>query len=204
MYMDYTRLWKLLIEKDMTKTELAELTGMSSRVLAKLSKNETVTTDTIARICAALDCDVSDVMECVSEKTLSVYGHYKKHGMRESYSDFMDVVRFCVGEARYVVYVTKKAATKATHIHCRGNSVVWEQLYPVTIHSPASIVEHLINPTGQKGETVIVLIKGKPGIITGLDEGMFVSSRGEMKNDSQIYVMSEAAFKLFAPKKDGV
>ena len=78
MYIDYSNLWKLLIDKDMSKTDLIALTGISSRVLAKLSKNETVTTDTIARICTALDCNVSDIMECVSESSLSVYAAYKK------------------------------------------------------------------------------------------------------------------------------
>ena len=80
MYIDYSKLWKLLIDKGMSKTDLLELTGISSRVLAKLSKNETVTTDTIARICTALRCDVGDIMECVSEERLSIYGHYKKYG----------------------------------------------------------------------------------------------------------------------------
>ena len=54
MYIAYSKLWKLLIDKGISKTDLMELTGMSSRVLAKLSKNETVTTDTVARICSAL------------------------------------------------------------------------------------------------------------------------------------------------------
>ena len=49
-----------------------EITGISSRVLAKLSRNETVTTDTIARICNALKCDVGDVMECVDNEKLSL------------------------------------------------------------------------------------------------------------------------------------
>ena len=63
MYMDYSKLWKLLVDKSMSKTDLMEITGISSRVLAKLSKNETVTTDTIARICFALNCDVGDILK---------------------------------------------------------------------------------------------------------------------------------------------
>ena len=78
MYIDYSKLWKLLIDKNMSKTDLIDITGISSRVLAKLSKNETITTDTIARICSALHCDVSDIMECVSEDRLSAYAAYKK------------------------------------------------------------------------------------------------------------------------------
>ena len=71
MYICYSRLWKLLAEKGLTKSDLMEITGLSSRVIAKLSKNETVTTDTIAKICTALSCDVADIMECSSENTLS-------------------------------------------------------------------------------------------------------------------------------------
>ena len=71
MYISYSNLWKTLVDKKISKTELMELTGMSSRTLAKLSKNETVTTETIASICTALSCNVSDVMECVSENELS-------------------------------------------------------------------------------------------------------------------------------------
>jgi hypothetical protein len=52
-------------------------------------------------------------------------------------------------------------------------------------------------PTREKGEIVIVLIKGKPGCICGLDENGFVSSRNTLKNETDIYVMSAAAFKTF-------
>ena len=55
----------------------------------------------------------------------------------------------------------------------------------------------LIKPLRAKEETVIVVIKGKPGIILGLDENGFVSARGTCKKPTDVYVMSEAAFKLF-------
>ena len=54
MYMDYAPLWKQLIDRNLTKTDLCEMTGINTRVIAKMAKNETVTTDTIARICGAL------------------------------------------------------------------------------------------------------------------------------------------------------
>ena len=56
----------------------------------------------------------------------------------------------------------------------------------------------LIKPKRDRDEIVIVLIKGKPGVITGLDEGHFVSAHGEVRSEDDIYVMSEAAFKVFA------
>ena len=58
----------------------------------------------------------------------------------------------------------------------------------------------LIKPPRSAEETAIVLIKGKPAVIEGLDENGFVSSRGIPKKKTDVYVMSEAAFKIFEPK----
>lgn len=65
MAVSYKKLWKLLIDKDMKKKDLRAATGMSSASMAKLAKNENVTTDVLVRICNALDCDLSDIMELV-------------------------------------------------------------------------------------------------------------------------------------------
>ena len=59
----YNKLWKLLIDKGLTKTQFRELVGISTATLAKLSKNETVTTDTLDNICKKLQCDISDISE---------------------------------------------------------------------------------------------------------------------------------------------
>lgn len=59
----YKKLWKLLIDKDMKKKDLREATGISTASMAKLSKNENLTTDVLLRICYALKCDISDIME---------------------------------------------------------------------------------------------------------------------------------------------
>lgn len=200
MYMDYSKLWKLLIDKGMSKTDLLALTGISSRVLAKLSKNETVTTDTLARICAALECNVGDIMDCVSERELSVYAAYKKLGVVTEQGEQVQTVRFSVGERRFVVFVSNRSATKATHIVCdEDGAVYWKQLYAVGISCVPEQVA-LIKPPRTSDETVIVLIKGKPGIIRGLDENGFVSARGTCQKPTDVYVMSEAAFKLFEIK----
>jgi DNA-binding Xre family transcriptional regulator len=98
--MDYSKLWKLLIDKGMSKTDLLSLTGISSRVLAKLSKNETVTTDTLARICAALECNVGDIMGCVSERELSLVAAYRKLGVCVEQNERVQTVRFAVGERK--------------------------------------------------------------------------------------------------------
>lgn len=65
MKMSYNRLWKLLIDKEMKKSDLRKVAGVSSSSLAKLGKGENVTTDVILKICSALDCNVEDIMEIV-------------------------------------------------------------------------------------------------------------------------------------------
>ena len=63
MKVSYKKLWKLLIDKDMNKTDLRIATGISTSTIAKLSKGEDVTVSILTRICAALGCDVGDIME---------------------------------------------------------------------------------------------------------------------------------------------
>ena len=63
MTVSYNRLWKLLIDKGMTKTEMRKRAGISTNVLAKLGKNETVSMETLARIASAMDCDLEDIVE---------------------------------------------------------------------------------------------------------------------------------------------
>jgi DNA-binding Xre family transcriptional regulator len=59
----YKKLWKLLIDKDMKKQDLRAAAKISSSSVAKLSKGENVNTDILVKICKALECDVSDIME---------------------------------------------------------------------------------------------------------------------------------------------
>lgn len=68
MQISYKKLWKLLIDRDMLKKDLAAMADISSTSIAKLSKNENVNTEILRKICTALDCDISDVMEMVDEK----------------------------------------------------------------------------------------------------------------------------------------
>lgn len=65
----YNRLWKLLIDKGMKKTDLQTAAGISSVSVAKLGRNENVNTDTLNKICDALQCDFGDIMERVSTGT---------------------------------------------------------------------------------------------------------------------------------------
>lgn len=64
----YKKLWKLLIDKDLKKKDLQKMSGISSSSIAKLGRNENVNTEIINKICNALDCDTSDIMEMESEE----------------------------------------------------------------------------------------------------------------------------------------
>ena len=61
----YNKLFKLLIDKRMKKTELRKMTGISPNTLTKLSNNEFVSMDVLVKICRALNCDIGDIVEVV-------------------------------------------------------------------------------------------------------------------------------------------
>ena len=67
MDVNYNKLFKLLIDKELKKTEFAKKVGISPNTLAKLSRNEMVSMDVIVRICRALDCTVDDIMDILPE-----------------------------------------------------------------------------------------------------------------------------------------
>ena len=63
MAVTYKKLWHILLDRDMKKKDLCEAAGISHASVAKLGKNENVTTDVLVKICTALKCDISDIME---------------------------------------------------------------------------------------------------------------------------------------------
>lgn len=65
MHFSYKKLWKLLIDRKMKKQELGEKAGISAASIAKLGRDGNVTTDILAKICVALDCEISDILELV-------------------------------------------------------------------------------------------------------------------------------------------
>ena len=62
MQADYRKLWKLLIDKNMKKTDLIPIAGVSTNSVAKLNKGEYVSMDSLAKICKALNCDIGDIV----------------------------------------------------------------------------------------------------------------------------------------------
>ena len=67
MKLSYKKLWIMLAEREMKKTEFAKRAGISSASLAKLGRGANVTTDVLVRVCRALNCDISDICEIVPE-----------------------------------------------------------------------------------------------------------------------------------------
>lgn len=68
----YNKLWKLLIDKNMNKSDLRDVSKISTASLAKLGRNENLTTAVLLKICDALDCDISDIMEVKETEEESV------------------------------------------------------------------------------------------------------------------------------------
>lgn len=69
MTLSYNKLWKLLIDKRMTKTEMRLKADISTTTLAKLGKNETVSMEVLLKICKVLECNVGDIMDVINEET---------------------------------------------------------------------------------------------------------------------------------------
>lgn len=70
MNISYKKLWKLMIDKGIKKSELRELTGIGTNTLAKLGKDQPVSMEVLVKICEKLDCNIGDIVDCVKENDL--------------------------------------------------------------------------------------------------------------------------------------
>lgn len=68
MIISYKKLWKLLIDRELKKKDLRDMSGISPSTIAKLGRNENVNTEILIKICQALNCDICDIMEVVESK----------------------------------------------------------------------------------------------------------------------------------------
>lgn len=66
MMYSYNRLWKLLIDKKITKTDMRKQADISTNILAKMGKGEPVSMESLAKICTALDCSIDDIVEILN------------------------------------------------------------------------------------------------------------------------------------------
>ena len=65
MAVSYNKVWKLLSDKEMKKVDLRDQAGLTTNVLAKLGKNEHVSTQSLEKICRILECEVGDILEFI-------------------------------------------------------------------------------------------------------------------------------------------
>ena len=63
----YKKLWKLIIDKDISKTELREKSGVAASTFSKMNRNEYVSLEVLDRLCIALDCELSDIVDIVKD-----------------------------------------------------------------------------------------------------------------------------------------
>ena len=70
MEISYNKLWKLLIDRGMKKTDLKNATGISSSTISKMGMNEPVSMDSMLKVCKALNCDIGDIVEVKNDETL--------------------------------------------------------------------------------------------------------------------------------------
>ncbi|WP_375105341.1 helix-turn-helix domain-containing protein [Paenibacillus sp. RS8] len=80
----YNKLFKLLIDKNMKKTDLRKMTGISPNTLTKLSNNEFVSMEVLVKVCRTLECDFGDIVEMVISS---------EHGMRSSFQQKRESIR---------------------------------------------------------------------------------------------------------------
>ena len=65
MAITYKKLWKLLIDREMSKAELREITGVGASTFSKMNKNEYVSLEVLVKLCISLNCELSDIVEIV-------------------------------------------------------------------------------------------------------------------------------------------
>lgn len=68
MKVNYNKLWKLLIDKNLKKKDLTSMAGISTNAMAKMGKGENVSTEILAKICTVLECNVEDIIEFVPDE----------------------------------------------------------------------------------------------------------------------------------------
>ena len=207
MHVTYEGLWGVLASRGMTKTELCELTGLSSRTMAKLSRGESVTTDTLAKICAVLGCSLADIAK-VTDEDPTLYAAFVRAAKEVGTTEFVKEYAVRFGGNDWRVFVTKRTANKYTRIRCDGGSgtVTWEQFPVIPLiggtgiaDAPAGVIARL---TPMPPAYTVFVVAGHPGGIIGLDDG-FIRSARRPGGTGDVHVMSMAAFKTFAPAEKG-
>ena len=119
----------------------------------------------------------------------------KKQCPRNWFMEKVGLVKFEDDNKKYEIYFTRRRANKYSIIHCKNNTIEWEQfpVLPRIVGRRYGIREPIISIAPTKEYVRIVVILGKPNSITGLDEGIFRSIH--KYDENCINVLSEARFK---------
>ena len=119
----------------------------------------------------------------------------KKQSPKDWFMDKIGLVKFEDDNKKYEIFFTRKRANRYSIIHCKNNTIEWEQfpVLPRIAGRRYGISEPLISLSPSRECIRIFVIKGKPNCITGLDEGVFHSIH--QYDENYINVMSEARFK---------
>ncbi|MBE6534427.1 MAG: hypothetical protein E7678_05625 [Ruminococcaceae bacterium] len=106
--------------------------------------------------------------------------------------DYFNLYKLTIKNSNINLYVSKKRATKRAHIHCtESGDIMWEQFYPFGgMSRPAREKKYVLKPQCDKNAITIVIIRGTPGNITGLDNGIFKSHLAAPEKNTA-YLMTE-------------
>ena len=78
MTRSYKKLWHILLDRDMSRSQLRKKAGISTNALAKLGKDESLPLETLEKVCAALDCTLDDILEYVPDKEADGGGEFTR------------------------------------------------------------------------------------------------------------------------------
>ena len=128
-------------------------------------------------------------------KIYSRFIELKKKSPKERFSEKVGIVKFEDDNKKYEIYFTRKRANRYSIIHCKNNTIEWEQfpVLPRIAGRRYGIREPIIKLAPSKDCIRIFVIMGKPNSIIGLDEGIFRSIH--KYDENYINVMSESRFK---------
>ena len=118
-----------------------------------------------------------------------------KYSKRDWFMNKIGLVKFDYNDKQYHVFYTHKRANRYSIIHCKDNTIEWEQ-FPILPRIAGRLYgkkERIISLGASKEHVTIFVVMGKPNCITGLDEGIFRSIH--KFDDKHINVMSVARFK---------
>lgn len=138
MPVSYTKLWKVLLDQGMTRTDLKDKAGISTNVLAKLGKNEPVSFESIEKICHALMCDIGDIMEITANPAVTGSGSAVSNGGIEIYDCQYDHLR----------------AIDWSFVNCRQDAI--SVLHPYPARFIEELPRQLITSIGCPENTIIL------------------------------------------------